>query len=142
MCLTKVLMKVYILKSYQNNNFGIIFVNTVFIYLSIFTTILFNFRLGGACSHLGALLFKLEKGCELNLNKPNACTSELCGWNKSRKRCHPASLKMSFKRPKKDNPIPQVDESFTGTLAGYSSPDPVKFCTETQECMLRELKQI
>ena len=143
MCLTQVLMKVYILKSYQSNNFGIIFVNTVFMYLSIFTTILFNFRLGGACSHLGALLFKLEKGCELNLNKPNACTSELCGWNKSRKRCHPAPLKeISFKRPKKDNPIPQVDEPFTGTLTGYSSPDPVKFCTEKQECMLRELKQI
>ena len=49
---------------------------------------------------------------------------------------------MSFKRPKKDNHIPQVDEPFTSTLTGYSSTVPVKFCTEMQECMLRELKQI
>ena len=49
---------------------------------------------------------------------------------------------MSFKRPKIANPSPEIDEPFNGTLAGISSADPVKFCTVTQENMLRELKKI
>ena len=49
---------------------------------------------------------------------------------------------MSFKRPKIANPTPEIDEPFNGTLKGFSSADPVKLCTETQENMLRELKQM
>ena len=49
---------------------------------------------------------------------------------------------MSFKRPKIANPTPKIDEPFNGTLKGFPSSDPVKLCTETQENMLRELKQM
>ena len=67
----------------------------------------------------------------------------LCQWKKSRKRCYPAPLKtISFKRPKKDNPVPAIDAPFEGQLKGYYSPDPVKCCTEEQMKMLKELREI
>ena len=90
----------------------------------------FFFRLGGACSHLAALLFKLEKGCRLDHNKENSSASWLCQWKKSRKRA------------KKDSNVPKVDAPFEGILKGYSNSDPVKLCTEKQDEMLRELKKL
>ena len=76
----------------------------------------------------------------LKLNKV-ACTSKLCEWKKARKRAHPAPLhKINFKRPKKEDKLPQVDGPFTDTLTGYYQIDPVKFCTENQRRLLKSLK--
>lgn len=87
------------------------------------------------------MLFKLQACTELKLNKV-ACTSKLCSWKKSRKRAYPAPLKkISFKRPKKDDTLPNVDEPFVGTLKGYTSADPVKFCTDKQRSVLESLKK-
>ena len=41
---------------------------------------LYSFRLGESCSHIGALLFKLEAAVRLGYNKI-ACTSAPCKWN-------------------------------------------------------------
>ena len=101
-----------------------------------------NFSLGSVCSHVAALLFKLHAACQMDLNKV-ACTSQLCSWKKSRKRAHPAPLQnISFKRPKKENTIPNVDGPFEGTLNGFYSHDPIKFCTTQKSQMLAELKEI
>ena len=64
------------------------------------------FSLGSACSHVAALLFKLEACCRIQENK-SAVTSQLCKWNRSRKSAEPSLLKnINFKRPKKDD-LPQ-----------------------------------
>ena len=61
----------------------------------------FNFSLGSACSHLAGLLFKLEACVRLQLNKKSV-TSQLCQWNRCRKRAEPALLQeINFKRPRK-----------------------------------------
>ena len=75
------------------------------------------------------------------MNK-TACTSKLCEWKKSRKRAYPAPLHtINFKRPKKEDNIPQIDEPFTETLQGFCRADPVKFCNEAQRQQLKSLKQ-
>ena len=38
--------------------------------------------LGEVCSHVAALLFKIEAACKLGYNK-TSCTSLPCEWNKS-----------------------------------------------------------
>ena len=40
------------------------------------------YRLGEVCSHVAALLFKIEAACKLGYNNP-FCTSQPCLWNKS-----------------------------------------------------------
>ena len=40
------------------------------------------YRLGEVCSHVAALLFKIEAACRLGFNNPS-CTSQPCLWNKS-----------------------------------------------------------
>ncbi len=40
------------------------------------------FRLGETCSHVGAVLFFIEKTIREETEKP-ACTSEPCKWNKT-----------------------------------------------------------
>ena len=44
--------------------------------------------LASTCSHVAALLFKLSKAVELNLNTPDASTDMLCRWNASRKQVY------------------------------------------------------
>ena len=65
-----------------------------------------SFSLGSVCSHVAALLFKLEACVRIQQNK-TAVTSQLCAWNQSRKRAEPAMLQnISFKRPKKEQIVP------------------------------------
>ncbi|XP_057296778.1 uncharacterized protein LOC130625692 [Hydractinia symbiolongicarpus] len=98
--------------------------------------------LGSACSHVAALLFKLVACATLELNK-KACTSKLCSWKKSRKRAHPAPLKhINFKRPKKSEVLPTIDEPFEGELKGFTSVDPLKFVTEEEKQQWISLSQI
>ncbi|XP_057310110.1 uncharacterized protein LOC130648104 [Hydractinia symbiolongicarpus] len=47
--------------------------------------------LGSVCSHVAALLFRLQACTQLGLNKV-ACTSTLCSWKKSRRQAIPAPL--------------------------------------------------
>ena len=58
--------------------------------------------LGSACSHVAALLFKLETAVHLELNKPSAPTSQLCAWKKCKRNVTPAPIKaINFQRAKK-----------------------------------------
>lgn len=78
----------------------------------------------------------------LELNK-TACTSVLCSWKKARKRAHPAPLsKIDFRRPKKTETLPKVDDPFEDTIKGFVSPDPIKFITGKDQEHLDKLRQI
>ena len=58
------------------------------------------------CSHVAALLFKLEAYVRIQQNK-TAVTSQLSAWNRSRKSAEPAMLQhIYFKRPKKEQIVP------------------------------------
>ena len=58
--------------------------------------------LGSACSHLAALLFKIESACHLKVTEGISPTSVLCEWNKSKKSVQPAHIKLiNFSRPRK-----------------------------------------
>ena len=58
--------------------------------------------LGSSCSHLAALLFKLEAAVHYQLNEKTASTSQLCSWKASRRQIKavPAST-INFYRPEK-----------------------------------------
>ena len=80
------------------------------VYLCIYFVI-FIIRLGSACSHVAAVLFKLQACVQLGMNK-KACTSKLCQWNVSRRKADPVPLQqMSFKRPRKGD-LPEVLDLF------------------------------
>ena len=95
------------------------------------------FRLGAACSHFAALLFKLQACTLLELNKV-ASTSKLCAWNKSRKQVETAPLvNISFNRSKGDELVPNnIDE-----LGPFCTVDPVRNLAKLRQKLL-ELKQI
>ena len=58
--------------------------------------------LGSACSHVAALLFKIESACHLKLTEGISPTSVLCEWKKSKKSVQPAPIKLiNFSRPRK-----------------------------------------
>lgn len=109
--------------------------------ISVVLFIYFYNRLGSVCSHAAALLFKLQACSQLELNK-EACTSKLCAWKKSRKNAAPAPLvKINFKRPKKDDLLPQIDDT-TGEFRPFSAIDPTRSCTSFFKEKLQELKTI
>lgn len=100
------------------------------------------YRLGSACSHVAALLFKLQACTQLGINKV-ACTSKLCSWNKSRRKAHPAPLiELNFKRPKKNELQPLMQTPEKRMLSGFTSPDPAKNCKDYQKKKIAELKEI
>ena len=58
--------------------------------------------LGSACSHIAALLFKLETAVHLKLKDSAAPTSVLCSWKSCTKTVEPAPEKaVNFSRVKK-----------------------------------------
>ena len=58
------------------------------------------------CSHVAALLFKLEACVRIQQNK-TAVTSQLCAWNRSQKKAEPAILQnINSKQPKKEHIVP------------------------------------
>ena len=58
--------------------------------------------LGGACSHVAALLFKLEAASDLKRKNDDSPTSSLCAWKKSRKSVKPSPLhSINFGRVKR-----------------------------------------
>ena len=98
--------------------------------------------MGCACSHVAALLFKLQACTILELNKV-ASTSKLCSWKKSRQRAHPAPLtQISFKRPKKTDLVPDVITDVPHQLPSFSVRwDVIENDIETKEKLL-ELKKL
>ena len=58
--------------------------------------------LGSACSHVAALLFKLETAVHAGLNERTVATSELCAWKACKRSVTPAPLNsINFKKPKR-----------------------------------------
>ena len=94
---------------------------------------IFYFRLGGACSHVAALLFKLQTCTLLELNKV-ASTSKLCAWNKSRKQVETAPLvNISFNRSKGHELVPNVLPNNIDELRPFCTVDPVRNSNCTPE---------
>ena len=56
--------------------------NIVCLYIYVYILVIFIIRLGSACSHVAAVLFKLQACVQLGRNK-KASTSKLCQWNVS-----------------------------------------------------------
>ncbi|XP_047140341.1 uncharacterized protein LOC124815619 [Hydra vulgaris] len=83
--------------------------------------------LGSVCSHVAALLFKLEACVRIQANKV-AVTSKLCVWNRSRKKAEPSMLQnINFKRPMK-NQLPFSTQNIKNPKRNYSfSENVVKF---------------
>ena len=70
------------------------------------------FSIGSVCSHVAALLFKLEACTLLQLNKASV-TSKLCQCNRLMKSAEPDIFKnVNFKRPKKED-FPQQNTKNT-----------------------------
>ena len=93
--------------------------NIVCLYIYVYILVIFIIRLGSACSHVAAVLFKLQACVQLGMNK-KACTSKLCQWNVSRRKADPVPLQqMSFKRPRKGD-LPEV-------LDPFEDPEPFSF---------------
>ena len=89
------------------------------LYIYVYILVIFIIRLGSACSHVAAVLFKLQAYVQLGMNK-KACTSKLCQWNVSRRKADPVPLQqMSFKRPRKGD-LPEV-------LDPFEDPEPFSF---------------
>ena len=80
---------------------------------------------GRACSHVAALLFKIEAASRLNLRDPTAPTSVLCKWNSSRKNVQPAPGKLiNFNRVKKTD-LPQIATNANNPkICNYSTKNP------------------
>ena len=58
--------------------------------------------LDSVCSHVAALLFKIELACHLKLTEGISRTSALCEWKKSKKSVQPAPKKLiNFSSPRK-----------------------------------------
>ena len=90
------------------------------------------------CSHVAALLFKLEACVRIQQNK-TAVTSQLCAWNRSRKRAEAAMLQnIDFKRPKKEQIVPaeinnKVHPETHFSLSASSFPKSAVLQTKLQE---------
>ena len=60
-----------------------------------------------ACSHVAALLFKIESACHSKLTEGILPTSVLCEWKKSKKSIQPGPIKLiNFSCPRKHQ-LPQ-----------------------------------
>ena len=81
--------------------------------------VIFIIRLGSACNHFAAVLFKLQACVQLGMNK-KACMSKLCQWNVSRRKADPVPLQqMSLKHSRKGD-LPEVFDPF-------EDPEPFSF---------------
>ena len=100
--------------------------------------------LSSSCSHVAALLFKLEAAVHFQLNTPTACTSQLCSWKASRKSVQPATIKsIDFSRAKKHS-LPKVSGSFlqVNETKHYSCSDPTKTRNPISNEKLKDLYRI
>lgn len=97
--------------------------------------------LGSACSHVAALLFKLEACIRIGGNKV-AVTSELCAWNRCRKNAVPTLLQnINFKRPRKDQ-LPEENEPKENPVLHYSAKENWSYCFKLKSADLAKLREI
>ena len=82
--------------------------------------------LGSACSHVAALLSKLETSVHLQLNKPDAPTSQLCAWKRCKKNVIPAPINcINFRRPQKHQlPTNQNEVPTSSVTKNFSFKNP------------------
>jgi len=77
--------------------------------------------LGSSCSHVAALLFKLEAAAHFKLNNEVTCTSKLCAWKGTKKHVDPAPIKnINFKRSKK-HALPASNKASTHAASSHFS---------------------
>ena len=82
----------------------------------------FMVGLGSACSHIAALLFKLETAVHLKLKEFTAPTSMLCSWKSCKKAVHPALLKsINFSRSKTRELSGDHSQNISSTLIHYGT---------------------
>ena len=79
--------------------------------------------LGSSCSHVAALLFKLEAAAHFKLNDKTTCMSQFCSLKASRKYVEPTPLSaIDFSRSKK-HALPKASKKVI-TYVSYSCVDP------------------
>ena len=112
----------------------------VLVYLCIYFVI-FIIRLGSACRHVAAVLFKLQACVELGMDK-KACTSKLTSGMCRRSLWHPVPLQqISFKRPRKRD-LPEVLDLFEDPEL-FSFKDPLlNNVSEKRKRKIVELRSI
>ena len=102
----------------------------------------FSFNPGSVCSHVPALVFKLKACVRIQLNK-TAVTSQLCAWNRSRKRAEPAMLEnINFKRPKKEQIVPAEIDNKVHSETHFSLSASSFSKSAVLQTKLQELKNV
>ena len=81
--------------------------------------------LGSSCSHVAALLFKLENAVHLKLKDSTAPTSVLCSWKSCKKAVEPAPLKaVNFSRVKKRGLTDDNTKNVPHKITHYGTKNP------------------
>ena len=81
--------------------------------------------LGSACSHIAALLFKLETTVHLKLKDSAAPTSVFCSWKSCKKAVEPAPLKAAnFSRVKKRGLTGENTKNVPHKITHYGTKNP------------------
>ena len=80
--------------------------------------------LGSACSHLAALLFKIESACHLKLTEGISPTSILCEWNKSKKSVQPAIIKLINFSRQRNHQLPKEIANKSLKRQNFSTKSP------------------
>ena len=93
--------------------------------------------LGSACSHVAALLLKLETAVHLKLKDSAAPTSVLCSWKSCKKAVGPAPLQaVNFSRVKKRGLPGDNTKNVPHKITNYSTKNPSagKFPLKMKTC--------
>ena len=97
------------------------------------------FSLASACSHIAAVLFKLEAYFRMDLHKV-ASTSKLCQWKRSRQQVASAPLgKINFGRPKQSDTFPKNFDDGDSTKDDFRRNFTAKRLTHEQEQKFKDL---
>ena len=81
--------------------------------------------LGSSCSHIAALLFKLDNAVHLKLKDSTASTSVLCSWKSCKKAVEPAPLKaVNFSRVKKRGSTDDNTKNVPHKITHYGTKNP------------------
>jgi len=98
--------------------------------------------LGSVCSHVSALLFKVEAVVYHKLNQPVDCTSQLCASRSCKKHVNPAPIKaICFKRGNKHD-LPSVTNSKLVASDHFSTRDPTAGVNSISKDKFKELQKL
>ena len=85
----------------------------------------FMTELGSACSHVAALVFKIEKAIYVRETDDTSPTSTLCQWKSTKKSVKTASTQLiNFSRAKKDD-LPFVPSLTCSYIKNFLSNNPM-----------------